>query len=412
MYNKIYYTFIIYKMNTESNSKYNQHIKNISKNIEKLREIQYNKNKNIVDKFFISKKIIDETIVKLIERKNYLLFRPFWNEIHDRMVYYYNFMNKININKKIPLFRMTLHNEAISWWLKLKDINKLEGPIVHCDTHEDMGEPTSTKYLLKKNGKIDREGIDKGSCGLIFWPVTCLLLAKGTDEVIWGTPKWVYDTDIRVKQILTTNKKNKKISYIRSENEKNDEFILNEDIIVKDEKLDEKYYNFYHPFTFNRIKLHKKSGWNKLNKILEKYFILDIDLDFFVSNGDKYSRGEYKKDFGDVESHNRIHDNPGITIPREMYSDDYSLDIIKKLNKEEKIIRKRIKKFLENLQMLKNENKIPSSITISDSCATYFSGSTERSVFTNEYTPKYFVPLIHLLLINGFKKIYGNKVFF
>lgn len=399
-------------MNTESNSKYNQHIKNISKNIEKLREIQYNKNKNIVDKFFISKKIIDETIVKLIERKNYLLFRPFWNEIHDRMVYYYNFMNKININKKIPLFRMTLHNEAISWWLKLKDINKLEGPIVHCDTHEDMGEPTSTKYLLKKNGKIDREGIDKGSCGLIFWPVTCLLLAKGTDEVIWGTPKWVYDTDIRVKQILTTNKKNKKISYIRSENEKNDEFILNEDIIVKDEKLDEKYYNFYHPFTFNRIKLHKKSGWNKLNKILEKYFILDIDLDFFVSNGDKYSRGEYKKDFGDVESHNRIHDNPGITIPREMYSDDYSLDIIKKLNKEEKIIRKRIKKFLENLQMLKNENKIPSSITISDSCATYFSGSTERSVFTNEYTPKYFVPLIHLLLINGFKKIYGNKVFF
>tara|TARA_Y100000389_G_scaffold57644_1_gene53666 strand:+ start:354 stop:1550 length:1197 start_codon:yes stop_codon:yes gene_type:complete len=398
-------------MNTESNSKYNKHIKNISENIEKLRKIQYDKNKNIVDKYFSSNKIIEDTILKLIDRKNYLLFRPFWNEIHDRMVYYYNFMNKININKKIPLFRMTLHNEAISWWLKLKDINKLKGPLVHCDTHEDMGEPESTKYLIKKNGKIDREGIDKGACGLIFWPVTCLLLAKGTNEVVWATPKWTYDNDIRVKQILTTDKKNKSISYIRSENEKKDEFMYG-DIIVKEEKLDKKYYNFYHPFIFNRIKLHKKSGWKKLNKVIEKFFILDIDLDFFVSNGDKISLKEYKEDFNDVESHKRIHNTPGITIPREMYSDEYSIEIIKKLNQEEKIIRKRIKHFLENLEELKNDNKIPSAITISDSCSTYFSGISDRAVFTNEYTPKYFVPLIHLLLLNGFKKIYGNKVFF
>lgn len=398
-------------MNTESNNKYNIHIKNISKNIEKLREIQYDKNINIVEKQLTAKYIIEETILELIERKNYLLFRPFWNEIHDRMVFYYNFMNKINITKKIPLFRMTLHNEAISWWLKLKDIDKLKGPLVHCDTHEDMGEPSTTKYLLKKNGKIDREGIDKGSCGLIFWPVTCLLLAKGTDEVIWGTPKWVYDNDIRVKQVLTTDKKNKTINYIRSENEKKDDFMYG-DIIVEDEELDKKYYNFYHPFTFNRIKLDKKSGWKKLNKVIDKFFILDIDLDFFVSNGDKIRLNEYKESFNDIESHKRVHETPGITCPREMYSDDYSLEIIKKLNKEEKIIRKRIAKFLENLQMLKKENKIPSTINLADSCSTYFSGSTERAVFTNEYTPKYFVPLIHLLLINGFKKIYGNKVFF
>lgn len=63
-----------------------------------------------------------------------------------------------------------------------------------------MGLPPSTKGLLTTDGKINTYGIMNGSCAKIFWPVTCLLLAKGTDSVIWAMPPWVYDDNAGFNQ--------------------------------------------------------------------------------------------------------------------------------------------------------------------------------------------------------------------
>ena len=401
-------------MQTEASGSFNKGVREIVEILYTLRSIEFSK-KSMEIKYTDASKLIKNVTTLLEKKKNYVLYRSLWEELHDRMVFYYDYLNKTNLGNKIPLFRMTLHNEAIVWWLKCQKKGILKGPLIHFDTHDDMGIPDHTSGLLLKNsGKIDREGMYRGACGMIFWPVTCLLLAKGTNKVIWGMPKWVYDDNASFKQVLTVEKKNDTIYYLRGKNEKKDDFRLKEDVILVNESElgNNKSLKFHHPINFDRIHIDSASGWKKTAKAIpEDKFILDIDLDFFTCNGDIFSLSEYKNDFDDLQSDGRVHGMPGMTTPREAYTDGLSQDMVDDLNKETTLIKRRINIFLKGLKHLKSVGITPCSINLADSCGSLLSGNSERAVFTNEYTPKYFVPLIHSLLLKGFRDIYGKGKF-
>lgn len=399
-------------MESESNSKYNIKIRSIVDKLYNLRMIEFS-NKSLHIKYKLASNIFSKIIIELENVNNFLLYRPMWEELHDRMVYYYDYLNKENLKKKkVPIFRMILHNSAIIWWLEAKKIGKLVGPLIHFDTHDDMGLPPTTKGLLNAVGNINRKGLANGSCAKIFWPVTCLLLAKGTDAVIWGMPPWIYDDNAGFNQVLVTTKKGDETFYLRSKNEPKDKFMITGDDIkiVSDKKLeDKKTYKFYHPLRFDRIHVDNSSNWKKLKTLIDNdKFILDIDLDYFVCNGIKVSKKIYQKEFTDICSDGRIEGIPGMDTPREMYSDDVSIDIVNKLNKEVKLIKKRIKVFLKGLSMLKRYGIVPCCINISDSTTSLFSGNADNAVFTNQYTPKYFIPLIYNMLVSDMDKLYNT----
>jgi hypothetical protein len=391
-------------MLTEHTDEYNEGVKPIIEKLYKLRCIECC-NKELSMKYKQAKPLLKFVTDILVERNNFLLFRPMWDELHDRMVYYYNYLNNRNLSHKIPLFCTTLHNEAVKWWLEAKKRNKLSGTLIHFDTHDDMGLPDTSEYLLKNGTTLNENGIIKGACGQIYWPVTCILLSKQVDHVIWALPKWVYDDDKGFNQALICNENN--IEYIRNKKEEKDNFRLEGDVsLVHEDKLDPELYSFYHPHRLNRMKLATKVGWNKLQKMMTTdKFILDIDLDFFVTNGDKASLSKYKKDFTDLESTGRVHGLPGKINPRTLYDDDKSRAFDKELKAEVKLIKKRVEIFLNGLKMLKKNGIKPSCINFSDSTCSLFSGDYKRAVFTNEYTPKYYVPLLHHLLIDGFQKL-------
>lgn len=395
-------------MKTEASDIYNKNISNIVTILYTLRSIEHNSLKMSV-KYKKAKLLLKDVLIMLKKTNNFILFKPMWEELHDRMAYYYDYLNDVNLNSKLPLFRMTLHNEAVNWWIKIGDKNKLKGPLIHFDTHDDMGLPSPEDKLLKK-GCLDKHGIKKGSCGQICWPVSCLLLSKYINHVIWAMPKWNYEDDNEFDQTLTCSKKNVYM-YKRDIHQNKDKFISDEYVkIVKNNGMKDTY-KFYHPMYFNRIKVDTLTKWVKLgNKIKDNFFILDIDLDFFVSNGNKKtSISSYKKTFEDVKSTGRNSENYTMNSPRQMYSDDDSIKCIKELNKEYILIHKRVNIFLEGLLLLKKQNIKPCCINISDSTSTFFSGNTERAVFTNEYTPKYFVPCIYELLLKGFNKLYKTN---
>lgn len=95
-----------------------------------------------------------------------------------------------------------------------------------------------------------------------------------------------------------------------------------DDIVIEQVK-DESAYKFYHPMIDSRIKMDKLKSWDKLSTMIDgNKFILDIDLDFFVCNGDKYSMKTYSKNFYDLESTGRVHGLPGMISPRAMYDDE------------------------------------------------------------------------------------------
>lgn len=394
-------------MNREIDDKINQGLYNITTNLYNLRGIEHS-TKSMTVKYQKAQSVIERVYKELIKRKDFLADRHFWDELHDRMVYYYNYLNEKNLSKSLPLFRVVLHNDAVRWWLKCKRRGKISGPLVHFDTHDDMGLPDKTNGLLK-NGKLDEDGIAKGNCGQIYWPITCMLISKGIDQVIWAMPNWVYDDDNGFTQHLISKTPSQGFVYYRDEDQPKDNFIMEGDVeIVSSNKIEDSSFLFDHEFRFDRLKVIDRKSWTKLGRIIDdKHFILDIDLDYFVTNGDVCNKAEYQEEFYDLESTGRVHDMPGMRTPREAYTDDVSEEAKKALRKEWKMVEKRIQTFLSGLAELKRKGITPCCIDISDSAPSFFGGQPESGVLSNNYTPKYFVPAIHFLLYKGFEKLYS-----
>jgi len=393
-------------MKTEEKDEYNKGLAKITNDLYNLRQIEHCGG-SMKSKYAKAKPIITRVTKLLLKKDNFVLYRPMWNELHDRMVYYYDYRNKVNLSKKVPLFSGTLHNEAVAWWLKFKQKGHLSNTLLHFDTHDDMGLPETKKHLLTAKGKLNYRKVKAGSCGLIYWPVTCLLLSEGVDNVVWCMPSWVYDTNLTGKeQALVHYKKSDDFLYIRKKGGRKDKYLMEEDVALVSDVGKTKEMDFHHDFEFSRLKLASIKGWHRLAKLIgdEKKYILDIDLDFFVTNGGRHSRAAYQRDFGDLESTGRVHEVPGITAPRAAYEDTASRRVAYKLSKEFSTIEKRVKVFLQGVAYLKKKGSTPCCITISDSTPAFFSGSSSRAVWTNSYTPKYFVPALRYLLTKGLAK--------
>lgn len=410
---------------SEALSEYNIHIQPIVRVLYELREIEHSRY-SMTQKFRKARPLLDTTLNMLCKYRDFLLHRPLWNDLHDRMVYYYEYLNHENLNKcSMPLFRTTLHNDVVKWWVNMIKHNKLRGPLLHFDTHDDMQIPKNVGELLTKNGNLSHLAIKRGLCSKINYPVTCLLMTKKVSHVFWCMPEWVYDDDLSVNQYVSVcRKKINKIGcdrseliYLRSSKEKKDKYLLKDDVKVVNPKTMENKENFLllHPFKFDRVHTEKKSDFNKIGyKINDssKYFILDIDLDYFVTNGDNVPREIYKKYFNDLESYYRVHEDPGIRNPQELYAEPKALKIKKALDKELREIEKRIDIFLSGLKILKNKYRlVPSSINFSDSTPSLLSADHSNAVMSNHYAPKYFVPFLHSKVIEGFHQLYGHKLF-
>jgi hypothetical protein len=199
------------------------------------------------------------------------------------------------------------------------------------------------------------------------------------------------------------------ITYLRS-NKTNDPWQDSCVQLVPDEILKPENFNFYHPFLFNRLHFDTLDSWKRMREIMgkETKFVLNIDLYFFVCNGKELTKKQYQKEFEDIRSPYRTTGLPEINTPRQQYDTVTGRKFQKKLSKESNEIKKRVNRFLRGLAYLKKEKRMPSVINLSDSTPSLFSGDINRAVFNNNYTPKYFVPYIHLLLISGLHELYGN----
>lgn len=394
------------KYETESNYKHNEILQNITIKMYKLRIIESQK-KSLKYKFKIANPILKNIFNKLLKINNYVVYRRLWDELHDRQAFYYDYCNRQMFkkkSKKCPLFRHTLHNQVVPDWLKFFKKNKhTQLPILHFDTHDDMN-------IIENVNKscLDLKEINKGACGLINHPITCMIWIGQVDNVIWCIPKWVYDNNISLEQALVIKNKSgiRSMMYIRDDTQPVDKYILPYTTkIVNKNKMNSEFYDFYKEFKFNRY--HITNNWSKLNKIINKNskYILDIDLDFFCCEGSKLDKSEYKKTFGDLSSTGRISIFPNFSNPRNELENPDAIKINKKILKEIKLIDNRIKIFLNGIKYLKSRGKTPCIINISDSTASLFSGMNERAVLTNSYCPKYLVPYINNKLINGLKKL-------
>jgi hypothetical protein len=289
------------------------------------------------------------------------------------------------------------------------NIGELNTTILHFDTHPDMNIvknsielPSFYKNYLKTKNKNYLDDAQK-----IVWDIgsaiSGVILTTGIQNYIWAMPDWIPDSNLKTTYFIKENKKTIGLYSNDPKVENNDLVDLTYTNMFKNIDKPERNYIKIQTGNEDNLKLTKK-----LIKEFDITYILDIDLDYFVCNGQKLNKKSYFNDQYDVSSFYRTEktifneDNP-----RDFYYD--SEDVIKfnnSIKKELSIINKRIKKFLSLIKKLKNKGYVPSHISICDSTNIEFSLCKKCNSLSNGYVPTNLALIIHNKVFNGLKELF------
>jgi len=405
---------IIIKKCINSDKKYceikkgNEFYKQMIRFINELDCITYKKNKDH-KKYKNKVNILYQFLKKRMNLvEDYLL----WKHIFNRLVDTYK---KDNYNlkiKNIPVYQVTKHNHAVSPFIQEMLKNNKIDMLLHFDTHSDMNDINDYSNVASLFNKvIKKRKIKKYIKNMeqkiwdIGMPVTGFLAFyqqkyKNKDvKLVWTLPDWI-----------PTATKEPIDSYIdKPFTRKN--ISLEED----DDNLTYKLYNkdeddYKINFTKSRFKSSK--DWKKIQKIIGKSsYILDIDLDYFVANGEELDNDEYQEDYYDVKSKYRIFYDEQVFMrfprgPFNKYDSRYR-KYKRNVEKEVKQIKNRMNIFLKGIKYLKNKGKIPSAIIICDSTSAPFAKRSKHHTHYNEYVPQQYALWIHMTIQSGLKKIFS-----
>lgn len=347
--------------------------------------------------------LFNDLLFNLFERKKYGLDHDLWKELYLRSICFYKYKNHIG---KIPTVLVTKHNEILPFYFKQK-IHKTKNTFVHWDTHPDFNEvdfsiqlPNLYKNYLKNHNS---ELINKAQ--RLVWDIGAansgLFIASGIRDTIWCMPSWLPDKDANINYFF---KENKTYHNIMTNSITDKKSVLEEFAIGKNKGEEIKTYS-----KIQAEKMSKKSLENLLNIIKQNgdKYILDIDLDYFVCNGDKLNKSYFREPY-DVSSPNRTeYVDYNHLLPRGIDKDNHKyFKYEKDLRIEVHFINKRITHFLNVIKYLKKKGFEPSHISMCDSTNVHFSGCQTCNSVSNNYVPLNLALYVHTKVLNGLEKIF------
>lgn len=394
----------------------------------------------------------------LWKRKQFVKDKVFWEELYHKYTYFYKFLNAHPIYGNvgnIPVVKVTKHNDAPWYWMNIMKNNNLKtlGQVMHVDTHADSNDiqyPEKLREIGKRimNGQATNK--DWKLFRTLSWDigaaVTSYQIMTKTEAWFWIVPSWIKhrEGDFEVVQAIFNTKaklRSSDPSMLEQMYDKKDKLVSTrffgisgqkkpndgpdvqtirvpkreEDIAdgILDGKPSSRFKEVFKALEPAVFKLRKPNGdrgkWKKIGHELSDKYILDIDLDYFCSNGiDFFKTDEYKKWSYDVYSTGRTNVPDFTMYPRAMNDPKRNNKIAKfteKTKSEVKLILKRIDEFIVGIKILKGMGKIPSVISISDSTGVNFQ-DTEYFSFSNEYLPRYYALFVHMIIIDKLKEIF------
>lgn len=302
-------------------------------------------------------------------------------------------------NKKIPFFQISKHHHAIEWIYK--NIKGEIGTVLHVDSHADsnpmMNDLSFTKKCIQTNDfsnkNLERMYTSIENPGTVIIPM--IAPYDKNNGIVWVTPNWVTEPFCKSENVIST-------SCNICSNDGKCPILLDYSVYNK------KKINNNTDLSFKMITSNLINKSKILNEISNNY-ILNIDLDYFVTFGEN----EYSSECPDAISHHRTIFDHGYFMKMD---ENVKTEKQKKFKFEIIQIRKRIDKFLELIIDLKNKNIVPELVIICDSTKVNFTNEElgqefygyGRPELSNEFTPKYLTFWLHNTILRNLLHIFSN----
>ena len=358
------------------------------------------------------RKLYKQCISILLNRKKdfFGIDRDLWKELYLRSLFFYNQTHKIN--ETIPLYKVTKHNEILKPYI-LSSSNIESHTIIHFDTHSDLNPIENSAILpdLYKKFKETNESSFLNQAQELVWDIgaaqTGILFTLGARDMVWALPNWVPDKQISVPYTLKHGKRNILLTSLESlKGIKNmDEWSYTDSSKTNNEAK-----------IFKKIQTGKltKNGYKSLKNLIEKNgkeYVLDIDLDYFVCNGRKFTHDYFKESY-DLESYHRTRDREvNQEYPRNKNEDTNELrKYNNQLKRELRIIDLRIRSFLKIISELRKDGLVPSFISMCDSTNILFQKCDSCNSVSNGYVPTHLALYLHTKLVSGLEKLFNKKL--
>lgn len=344
--------------------------------------------------------LFNKLLKQLTKRKLFVQDQDLWVELYKKALPLYNERRDI---AGIPATLVTKHNNVLPFYMKQQFVDMT---ILHFDTHSDLNSVKGSSELpmllsaYKTSGEVSN--IDKAQ--EIVWDigaaVSGVLFTTGIRDVVWCMPSWVPDKQLSLEYFIKTGKRDMtlctEVDVSRLHNM--DEWSTN-----KHKNQEKKMFS-----KLQTGRLTKKGLRNLIQSLNDKReYILDIDLDYFVCNGQGFSNKYWKESY-DLQSHYRtefLEFNQ--QIPRNKLDASTLKPYVHKVNRELHFVNKRIKQFLKLVKYLKHKGHVPSAISVCDSANTLFSDCEACNSLTNGYVPNNLALYVHSKVLSGLEKVFA-----
>lgn len=291
----------------------------------------------------------------------------------------------------VPATFVTKHNQIVPFYAHHLTSRLLSPtvPILHFDTHSDMNKISGGEHISPSNAH--RLVWDIGAA------VSGVLTSTGVRNVVWCMPSWVPDDQQTIAYIF---------------NRRKNEFETTHKIRDVD---------FTHVPAFSRddtVALYTKlrTGSMTVSEACRKLirhihpnrqFILDVDLDYFVCNGQPF-RPSYFSDPIDLRSSYRVSDFVATNDGNPRNRREVLLPVqrqYKRLDREMRHIDRRIRHFLSIIRCLLRQGYRPCLVSVSDSSNVMGAACDNCNSDTNGYVPSYLALYIHTQVVYGINRL-------
>lgn len=328
-----------------------------------------------------------DLLKELMKKRDFVADASFWIELYLRQTLHYPHLNSL---RGIPFVNVTKHNHALSWYMTQLANSKYDAlPLIHFDSHHDANDIRGSRYLSDNYKKFkssgDHKWIDANQNIVhdIGAAMSGILLTTGIRPFFWVSPHWLTDREVETRYFITDTPTDPVLAtHVTSTK------IAKE---LKDVPLVQ-YLRLSNAPSATYAQLHdpmcgpavgKKQRWLFERLKPFDHFILDVDLDYFVCNGD----ADASSPGADAASPNRTPMRELITEPRNVFAatnKEYGRQ--KSLvAKEVNLIDGRIRNFARLMRLLNKAGKTPALISVSDSTGVDFTACEDCASVTNQY---------------------------